>query len=98
MKRPDTVLVTGVAGDLGVRLVPLLRASGHLVVGVDMKPAAPDMELFEFHQVDLGCEPSCDKLIEIIHEMGVRSVIHLAFVLDPRKSGVLDRERMYHIN
>ena len=98
MKRPDTVLVTGVAGDLGVQLVPLLRASGHLVVGVDLKPAPAEMELIGFHQLDLGREPSCDELIEIIHDMGVRSVIHLAFVLDPRKSGVLDRERMYHIN
>ena len=90
-----TVLVTGVSGNLGARLLPLL--SDFRVVGVDTRP--PDSPgLARFEQTDLGREPSCWQLIELLRETGARSVIHLAFVLDPLRSGVLDPERMWQIN
>ena len=90
-----TVLVTGVSGNLGARLLPLL--SDFHVVGVDTRP--PDSPgLARFEQTDLGREPSCWQLIELLRETGARSVIHLAFVLDPLRSGVLDPERMWQIN
>ncbi len=90
-----TVLVTGISGNLGTRLLPLL--SDFSVVGADTRP--PDSStLARFEQTDLGREPSCRQLIELLRETGARSVIHLAFVLDPLRSGVLDPERMWQIN
>ena len=93
---PDrTVLVTGISGNLGARLLPLL--SDFHVVGVDTRPPGSS-GLARFEQTDLGREPSCWQLIELLRETGARSVIHLAFVLDPLRSGVLDPERMWQIN
>ena len=48
--------------------------------------------------MDLGREPSCWQLIELLRATGASSVIHLAFVLDPQRSGVLDPERMWQVN
>src|ERR1039457_5171007 len=90
-----TVLVTGIAGNLGARLLPLL--SDFHVVGVDMRPPGSS-GLARFEQADLGREPSCWQLIGLLRETGARSVIHLAFVFDPQRSGILDQERMWQIN
>ena len=90
-----TVLVTGISGNLGARLLPLL--SDFRVVGVDTHP--PDTsDLARFEQTDLGREASCWQLIELLRETGAQSVIHLAFVLDPLRSGVLDPEQMWQTN
>jgi nucleoside-diphosphate-sugar epimerase len=90
-----TVLITGISGNLGTRLLPLL--SDFRVVGVDMRPPESS-SLLEFEQMDLGREPSCRQLIELLRASGAQSVVHLAFVLDPQRSGVLDVERMWQIN
>jgi nucleoside-diphosphate-sugar epimerase len=90
-----TVLITGISGNLGTRLLPLL--SDFRVVGVDMRPPESS-SLSQFEQVDLGREPSCRQLIELMRATGAQSVIHLAFVLDPQRTGVLDVERMWQIN
>jgi nucleoside-diphosphate-sugar epimerase len=91
-----TVLVTGISGNLGTRLLPLLS---HLrVVGVDLRPPATSASLARFEQMDLGREASCRQLIELLRETGATSVLHLAFVLDPQQTGVLDVERMWQIN
>jgi len=89
------VLVTGVSGNLGTRLLPLL--SGFRVVGVDMRPPESSA-LSRFEQMDLGREACCRQLIELLRETGAESVLHLAFVLDPQRTGVLDEERMWQIN
>jgi nucleoside-diphosphate-sugar epimerase len=48
--------------------------------------------------MDLGREACCRQLIDLLRETGADSVVHLAFVLDPQRTGVLDAERMWQIN
>ena len=91
----STVLITGVAGNLGSRLIPLLR--GEKIIGVDFQLplVAPT---YTFYQLDLGDESSCGKLASLLVEKKVQSVVHLAFVLDPLRTAVLNRDRMWRIN
>ncbi len=96
MPAERTILVTGVAGTLGTRLLPLL--AGFRVVGVDMRPPESPLPLARFEELDLGREACCWPLIELLRETGATSVVHLAFVLDPLRSSVLDVERMWQIN
>ena len=90
-----TVLVTGIAGNLGARLLPLL--SQFRVVGVDLRPPQSSLPL-HFQEMDLGREASCRQLIDLLRATGADSVVHLAFVLDPQRTGILDVERMWQIN
>jgi nucleoside-diphosphate-sugar epimerase len=90
-----TVLITGVSGNLGTRLLPLL--SDFRVVGVDMRPPESS-SLIQFEQMDLGREACCRQLIDLLRATGAQSVVHLAFVLDPQRTGILDVERMWQIN
>jgi nucleoside-diphosphate-sugar epimerase len=89
------VVVTGIAGNLGSRLLPLL--GDFSVIGVDMNPPPTDLPL-QFERLDLG-EESCTRTVyELLRDMRPVSVIHLAFVIDPVRTGVLDTERMWQIN
>ena len=90
-----TVVVTGVAGNLGLRLLPQL--TDFEVIGVDMQRPKTTLPL-RFVQMDLGQEESCRELFLLLRESGARAVIHLAFVLDPVRTGVLDLDRMWQIN
>jgi len=89
------IVVTGIAGNLGIRLLPQL--ADFQVIGVDLKP--PDTHLpVRFVQMDLGQEESCRQLFLLLRESHAVAVVHLAFVVDPVRSGVLDLDRMWHIN
>ncbi|HXZ81909.1 MAG TPA: NAD-dependent epimerase/dehydratase family protein [Terriglobales bacterium] len=90
-----TVIVTGVSGNLGLRL--LRQLSGFDVIGVDMYPPRSD-SLARFEAMDLGLESSCQQMVRLLRDSGARSVVHLAFVLDPLRTGVLDLNRMWQIN
>jgi nucleoside-diphosphate-sugar epimerase len=95
MQPNSTVLVTGISGNLGTRLLRLLPE--FRVVGVDLRP--PDSPAaVEFHSLNLGHESSCRELTQLLRQTGARSVVHLAFVVDPQRAGVLDVERMWQIN
>jgi nucleoside-diphosphate-sugar epimerase len=89
------VVVTGIAGNLGRRLLPLLE--NFSVIGVDLSPPQTDLPL-QFERMDLGEESSTRAFYELLHNTRPVSVVHLAFVMDPVRTGVLDTERMWQIN
>jgi len=90
-----SIVVTGISGHLGQRLLPLLTA--FRVVGVDFRPPGAGLPI-RFEQIDLGEEASCLQLIQLFREVRPVAVLHLAFVLDAVRTGVLDPERMWKIN
>lgn len=90
-----SIVVTGISGNLGQRLLPML--SGFRVVGVDFR--APKTEIpLKFVQMDLGLESSCQEFLSLLREVRPVAVVHLAFVMDAVRTGVLDRDRMWQIN
>jgi nucleoside-diphosphate-sugar epimerase len=89
------VVVTGIAGNLGSRLLPMLE--DYSVIGVDLHPPQTDFPL-QFERLDLGEEASTRTFYELLRDMRPVAVIHLAFVIDPVRTGVLDTERMWQIN
>lgn len=90
-----TLLVTGISGNLGIRLLPLLE--DYQVIGVDLKPPVAGHDL-RFFPMDLGVEESCRELLLLLRETRPAAVLHLAFVIDPVRSGILDVDRMWQIN
>jgi len=94
MAKP-VVVVTGVSGNLGTRLLPLLGSFS--VIGVDVIPPPTGSEL-QFESLDLGLESSTRTLYELLRDTHVYAVVHLAFVIDPVRAGVLDLDRMWQIN
>jgi nucleoside-diphosphate-sugar epimerase len=95
MQSGKTVLVTGAAGNLGIRLLPML--DGFNVVGLDLKPPASDVPL-RFEKADFGDEASCQRVVDLLRETNASAVVHLAFVIDPVRTGVLDLKRQWQIN
>jgi nucleoside-diphosphate-sugar epimerase len=89
------IIVTGISGNLGSRLLPLL--GNFKVIGVDMVPPRSDLSL-RFEKVDLGREAACRQLVQLFQDHKPRAIVHLAFVLDPVRTGVLDINRMWQIN
>jgi len=67
------------------------------VIGVDLTRPQTDHPV-EFVCMDLGKEDSCRELFLLIRESRPVAVIHLAFVIDPTRTGVLDLDRMWQIN
>jgi nucleoside-diphosphate-sugar epimerase len=90
-----TVVVTGVSGNLGLRLLPHL--TDFSVIGIDIAPPKTDLPI-RFIRMDLGLEDSCRALYNLFRETRPVSIVHLAFVIDPQRSGVVDVDRMWHIN
>ena len=89
------IVVTGIAGNLGLRLLPIL--ADYEVIGLDLNPPQISHPL-RFVRMDLGLEESCRELFLLLRETRPVAVIHLAFVLDPVRTGVLDLDRMWQIN
>jgi len=94
MAKP-VVVVTGISGNLGARLLPLLGS--YSVIGVDVSPPRTETEM-RFERLDLGSESSTLTLYELLRDTHAYAVVHLAFVIDPVRTGVLDVERMWRIN
>jgi nucleoside-diphosphate-sugar epimerase len=96
MAAKPTVLITGVSGNLGTRLLEQL--AGFQVIGVDVKEPLDPSPLFRFEKVDLGEERSCDQLLELMKAYRPEAVVHLAFILDPLRTGVINRKHMWLVN
>jgi nucleoside-diphosphate-sugar epimerase len=94
MAKP-VVVITGISGNLGTRLLPLLGSFS--VIGVDVHPPRTDAEM-QFESLDLGQESSTRTLYELLRDSRPHAVLHLAFVIDPVRTGVLDVDRMWQIN
>ena len=94
-KAKPTIVVTGVSGNLGHRLLPQL--SDFKVVGIDVTPPTHS-PVERFVALDLGREESTRELLLLLRDLQPTSVVHLAFVIDPQRSGVLDVDRMWRIN
>jgi len=90
-----SVIVTGIAGNLGVRLLPQL--ADYQVIGIDLHPPQTSHPL-RFVPMDLGREESCRELFLLLRETRPVAVIHLAFVLDPVRAEVFDLDQMWQIN
>jgi nucleoside-diphosphate-sugar epimerase len=90
-----SVIVTGIAGNLGIRLLPEL--ADYQVVGVDLAPPQSSHPL-RFVRMDLGLEESCRELFLLLREVRPVAVLHLAYVIDPVRTGVFDLDRMWQIN
>lgn len=93
-----TVIITGVTGNLGLRL--LAQLGDFRVVGLDIHPPKRDTGFPDlvFESFDLGRESSCGRLVDLMIEHHPCAVAHLAFVIDPQKTGILDKERMWQVN
>ncbi len=90
-----SIVVTGISGNLGRQLLPLLRA--FRVVGVDFRPPQTDQSL-QFEQMDLAEEASCLQLLQLFRDVRPVAVIHLAFVMDAVRTGLLDPDRIWKTN
>ncbi|HEY6350646.1 MAG TPA: NAD-dependent epimerase/dehydratase family protein [Candidatus Angelobacter sp.] len=91
-----TVLITGVSGNLGLRLVELLR--GFKLVAVDIAPPKSSAGFAHFEKIDLAEERSCNQFLELMRAYRPEAVVHLAFVVDPLRTGMLDHQQMWHFN
>jgi nucleoside-diphosphate-sugar epimerase len=94
--RLKRILVTGISGNLGRRLAPLLGE--YDLISVDLHPPRPGTPAGKFVQLDLSSGGGQRRLAEIVEEEGPDAVLHLAFVLDPLQTGIVDVARMWEAN
>ena len=90
-----SIVVTGISGALGRRLLPLLGS--FRVVGVDLLPPQTDQPV-QFEQMDLSEESSCLQLLQLFRDVRPVAVLHLAFVMDAVRTGMMDQERIWKTN
>jgi nucleoside-diphosphate-sugar epimerase len=90
-----TVVVTGISGNLGLRLLPQL--AGFQIIGIELSPPKTERRV-RFVPMDLGKEESCRELFLLLRETRPVAVIHLAFVIDPARTGILDIDQMWQVN
>ncbi len=96
MPQKPTVLITGVSGNLGLRL--LKQLPDFQVIGTDIRELEAPASIARFEKIELAEERSCDQLLELMRVYRPEAVVHLAFVLDPLRTGVIDKKRMWQMN
>lgn len=90
------LLVTGISGNLGRRLAPSL--AGYELFSADLYPPSPDTPAGKFLSTDLSSSDGQASLAELIDCEGIEAILHLAFVIDPVQTGILDPKRMWRTN
>jgi nucleoside-diphosphate-sugar epimerase len=90
-----TVLVTGVSGNLGRRLLQQLTDVN--VIGADLTPPSTNQPV-RFVSMDLEHENCCRELMLLFREHRIDTVIHLAFVMDSVRAGISDPKRVWQVN
>ncbi len=90
------LLVTSISGNLGRRLAPLL--AGYELITADLHPPPAGLPAGKFIQADLSTPEGQKKVAEVIRNEGVEAVLHLAFVIDQVRTGIVDLERMWRAN
>ncbi len=96
MPQTPTALITGISGNLGLRL--LRQLTDFNVIGADIREPEDGAALARFEKIDFAEERSCDQLLDLMRAHRPEAVVHLAFVLDPLRTGVIDKKRMWLIN
>jgi UDP-glucose 4-epimerase len=96
MGQRPTALITGISGNLGLRL--LRQLPDFNVVGADVREPDDGGALARFEKIDFAEERSCDQMLELMRTHRPEAVVHLAFVLDPLRTGVVEKKRMWLIN
>jgi UDP-glucose 4-epimerase len=90
------VLVTGVSGNLGLRLVRLFPE--FRFIGTDVRPPEDPSGLAHFEKIDLSEERSCIQLLQLMRRFRPEAIVHLAFIVDPLRAGVVDHAQMWQVN
>ncbi len=90
------ILVTGISGNLGRRLAPLLES--YELLSVDLYPPVAGTPAGKFIQLDLSSKAGQQELVRIVENEPLDAILHLAFVIDPVRTGILDVDRMWQAN
>jgi nucleoside-diphosphate-sugar epimerase len=75
----------------------LPQLSEFSVCAVDVNPPKVEAPI-RFERIDLGDDGSRAKLAALLRDTNATSLVHLAFIIDPVRMGVLDVDRMWQIN
>lgn len=67
------------------------------VVGVDLRPPQDNL-LAQFVQMDFALESSCQEFLALLRDVRPIAVVHLAFIMDAVRAGILDRDRIWQAN
>ncbi len=90
------ILVTGISGNLGRRLVPLLKKFE--IISVDLYPPPREISAGQFFHLDLSTPAGRKELSHIVENEAIDAVVHLAFVIDPVRTRIVDENRMWQAN
>jgi nucleoside-diphosphate-sugar epimerase len=96
MAEKPSVLVTGVSGNLGLRLLQQLQ--GFNVIGADLRQPETSAELTLFENVDLREERSCSQMLGLFRRFRPVAVVHLAFDARPYTPVAEERTKMWQTN
>src|SRR5438270_3557868 len=75
----DTILITGISGNLGRTLARLLHRS-EKVAGLDRRPFVGKPKDIELHQLDLRKK----KVEDVFRRGDIKALLHMAIMHDPR--------------
>jgi nucleoside-diphosphate-sugar epimerase len=95
MAEKPSVLITGVSGSLGLRLLEQLQDFN--VIGVGRHAPVTYADLV-FERIDLAEERSCEQLVDLMRLHRPEAVVHMAFVASPRGPETAERKRMWLVN